>query len=239
MVQRRSGQLRTGVRPHPAATRASGTSVSVSPDAPRFQRTLSRWGRTHRRAFPWRQERDPFRILVAEILVQRSRSSTVEVVYRALFERWPTADALARAQVRSIAAVIRPLGLVSRAPRLKELARYVAAHGVPKEVERLLELPGVGRYAANAAVAVAHARRSPTVDAVSARVYRRYFGLPEGRPAITDPDLWELVEQVTPARGARTWNWSVLDLAAAICLPRMPRCGECPLRATCATAAHG
>lgn len=203
-----------------------------------FQTRLSRWGKANRRPFLWRQEDDPFRLLVAEVLVQRSRSSTVEAVYRALFERWPTAGALARAQVRSIAAVIRPLGLVSRAPRLKELAKHVAAHGVPKEVERLLELPGVGRYAANAAVAVAYGKRSPTVDGVSARVYRRYFGLSEGGPAIQDRELWTLVEQVTPPRGARTWNWAVLDLAAGICLPRVPRCDECPLRRSCAFRRH-
>lgn len=101
-----------------------------------------------------------------------------------------------------------------------------------------MELPGVGRYAANAAAAVAFGRRSPTVDGVSARVYRRYFGLAEGRPAIGDRDLWDLVERATPDRGARTWNWAVLDLAAAICLPRNPRCEACPLRDGCVAAKH-
>lgn len=204
-----------------------------------FRRAIVRWADQGIRTFPWRSERDPFRILVAEVLLQRSRSSTVDSVYRELFRRWPDATALAKAPVRSITAVIRPLGLLSRAPRLKQLAIEVAARGVPTDVERLLELPGVGRYAANAAAAVAFGKRSPTVDGVSARVYRRYFGLPEGRPAVGDRELWNLVERVTPARAARTWNWAVLDLAAAICLPRTPRCNECPLASTCTFARHG
>lgn len=217
-------------------------SMRQPPEPPQglsaFRRGIRTFAREGLREFAWRGNNNPFEVLVAEVLLQRSRSSTVEAVYRELFRRWPTAEALARAQVRSIAAVIRPLGLVSRAPRLKQLAAEIAARGLPENVDRLLELPGVGRYAANAAAAVAFGKRSPTVDGVSARVYRRYFGLPEGRPAVGDRELWALVELVTPPRGARTWNWAVLDLAAAICLPRVPRCDECPLRTRCAFARH-
>ncbi|GIU99215.1 MAG: hypothetical protein KatS3mg014_0831 [Actinomycetota bacterium] len=199
-----------------------------------FVRELLRWGRRNRRDFPWRSETDPFRILVAEVLLQRSRGKTVAGVYRTVFERWPDARALARAPVRSIRAVIRPLGLVGRAETLRALARAVVERGgVPRTVEGLLELPGVGPYAAHATLAVAFGKRVPTVDGVTARVYRRFFGLPEGRPASTDPELWRLVEEVTPARRVREWNWAVLDLASSVCLPRRPRCPECPLRAYC------
>lgn len=204
-----------------------------------FQTELQQWGKSNRRAFPWRSEVDPFRTLVTEILVQRSRSSTVENVYRELFARWPDAEALSRAQVRSIEVVMRPLGLISRARRLKELARAVVElGGVPRDALILASLPGVGPYAANATVAAAFGRRSPTVDGVSARVYRRYFGLAAAGPAVSDRALWDLVSEVTPTKGARTWNWAVLDFAAAICLPKVPRCDRCPLRSTCAYVRH-
>jgi A/G-specific adenine glycosylase len=208
--------------------------MSRSADPRAFTRDLLRWGRANRRGFPWRSERDPFRILVAEILLQRSRGTTVAGVYEALFARWPDAHALAAARVASIRSVIRPLGLVRRAETLRDLARAVVeAGGVPRTVGGLLTLPGVGQYAAHATLAVAFGRRVPTVDGVTARVYRRYFGLAAERPPSIDTELWERVEAVTPHRSIREWNWAVLDLASTTCLPRVPRCDVCPLQTHC------
>jgi A/G-specific adenine glycosylase len=208
----------------------------VAPDTvAEFARTLQAWGRANRRSFPWRETRDPFRILVAEILLQRSRGGTVAKVYEELFERWPDAEALSDVRVPSIRSVIRPLGLVRRAETLKALAAAVIERGgVPSSLDGLLALPGVGRYAASATLAVAFGRCQGVVDGVTARVYRRYFGLPGVGPASADVELWDLVERVTPSRGVREWNWSVLDLAATVCLPRRPRCVECPLVEKCA-----
>jgi A/G-specific adenine glycosylase len=196
---------------------------------------LSRWGALNRRSFPWRETDDPFRILVAEVLLQRSRGVTVAKVFERLFSRWPDAERLARARVDSIESVIRPLGLVSRAAKLRDLARSVVQLGsVPSSLEGLLGLPGVGPYAAGATLAVAFGKRSAVVDGVTARVYRRYFGLATDLPAVSDKELWSLVTDVTPKRSVREWNWAVLDLAATICLPKVPRCSACPLRADCA-----
>jgi A/G-specific adenine glycosylase len=196
---------------------------------------LLRWGEGHRRSFPWRETDDPFRILIAEVLLQRSRGKTVAVVYERLFARWPTSEALSRARIDSIGAVIRPLGLVRRATTLKALASEVVSRGgVPDSMPDLLELPGVGRYAASATLAVGFGKRAPVVDGVSARVYRRFFGLDSAIPATSDAGLWELVSSATPRQRIREWNWSVLDLAASICLPKVPRCEECPLRSRCA-----
>jgi A/G-specific adenine glycosylase len=171
---------------------------------------------------------------VAELLLQRSRGRTVAVVYEQFFRRWPNAESLARARVSSIEAVIRPLGLVRRAVTLKALSQSVVQRGsVPRTMNGLLELPGVGPYAARATLAAAFGKRSPVVDGVTARVYRRYFGLPGDKPPSLDKELWDLVERVTPPSRVRQWNWSVLDLAATVCLPKRPRCPECPLWADC------
>jgi A/G-specific adenine glycosylase len=218
-------------------TRAALWHPAVVADAavPEFRRKLLAWGRKHRRSFPWRETDDPFRVLVAEVMLQRSRGVTVEKVYRDLFRRWPDAASLGRARESSIAAVIRPLGLVRRAGTLKAMARDVVSRGgVPETLEGLRELSGVGPYAAGATLVVAFDKRAPIVDGVSARVYRRYFGIEDALPASNDPGLWELVDRTTPSRGVRDWNWAVLDLAAAICLPRVPRCESCPLAARCA-----
>jgi A/G-specific adenine glycosylase len=208
--------------------------VARSDEERRFARRLLRWGRENRRSYPWRDETDPFRILVAEILLQRSRGTTVSPVYAELWRRWPDASSLSRARVDSIRSVIRPLGLVRRAETLKVLAtEVVALGGVPVTLEGLLGLPGVGLYAASATRAVAFERRQATVDGVTARVYRRYFGLEDALPASADRDLWSVVDRATPRTGVREWNWSVLDLAATVCLPGRPRCEICPLASDC------
>jgi len=204
-----------------------------------FVRTLLRWGRRNRRDFPWRSDTDPFRVLVAEILLQRSRAGTVAKVYEALFARWPTPETLAGADPDEIRTVIRPLGLVSRAVRLRDLAAVVAEGGVPRSPEDLQRLPGVGAYAARATAAVAFGRRTAVVDGVSARVYRRYFGAEAVLAPTADPALWRLVEEVTPNAAVREWNWAVLDHASAICTPKVPRCGLCPLEPRCAYAVSG
>jgi A/G-specific adenine glycosylase len=158
-------------------------------------------------------------------------------VYRELFGRWPAARDLARASEPEIKRVIHPLGLTGRAATLKRLAKEVETRGeVPTSLEQLTAFPGVGRYAAAATRAVAFGKREPTVDGVTARVYRRFFGLLHHLPPSTDRQLWELVTTVTPRSRPREWNWAVLDLAAEICLPKRPRCPACPLSDACAWA---
>jgi A/G-specific adenine glycosylase len=215
----------------------SSPVAELKPSIPRFRRDLLAWGRAHRRSFPWRETNDPFRILVAEVLLQRSRGITVAKVYDELFRRWPDPEHLARAREASIAAVIRPLGLVRRAATLRALANEIVAIGeVPPQVERLTQLPGVGRYAAGATLAVAFDEPAPVVDGVTARVYRRYFGSHTELPASADQDLWLLVREASPKRAVREWNWAVLDLASMVCLPKVPKCAECPLRDHCSWA---
>jgi A/G-specific adenine glycosylase len=209
-------------------------TATMAPDVTAFRRELSRWGRGNRRSFPWRETDDPFRILVAEVLLQRSRGKTVARVYERLFRRWPSPLALARARRSTIEDVIRPLGLNRRAVTLKELAAEVVRLGnVPHTLESLQALPGVGPYAAGATLVVAFGGHAPVVDGVTARVYRRYFGLEGSEPASTDKDLWGLVEDATPSRNRREWNWAVLDLASSVCVPRIPRCRSCPLMDDC------
>ena len=212
----------------------SRSSVSKGPPKRQVQRALLAWWIGAQRDFPWRNENDPFRILIAEVLLQRSRSGTVAKVYEALFARWPDAASLAAADEAEIRSVIQPLGLTNRARYLKGAAADVAARGgVPRSVQEMVRLAGVGRYAASATAVNAFGERAATVDGTSARVYRRVFGRKVDRDSAVEEDLWELVEEVTPRSSAREWNWAVLDLAAAICLPKVPRCPECPLKKVC------
>lgn len=204
-----------------------------------FVRVLLKWGRSNRREFPWRAEPDPFRVLISEVLLQRSRGSTVAGVLQKFFERWPNPAALAAASVEEIEEVIRPLGLIRRAVLLKRLAVQVTERGeVPRSLQEMVRLAGVGRYAAAATLVTSFNRREPTVDGTSARVYRRYFGLAADRDSAVDEELWRLADQAMPRGPSKEWNWAVLDLAAHICLPRRPLCPDCPLVAKCSVGSR-
>lgn len=212
---------------------------TIDPQVRRFfVRRLLTWGRTNRRDFPWRRTNSPFRVLLSEVLLQRSRSSTVAKVYEDLFSRWPSAAELGRARISAIQRVIRPLGLINRATTIRALARAVdSAGGTVTARTDLTQLPGVGPYAAAATTTVIFDRPTPVVDSVSARVYRRFFGLSSNLAVESDSRLQETVRTVTPKQAAREWNWAALDLAALICLPQKPRCPECPLQNGCAWSA--
>jgi A/G-specific adenine glycosylase len=205
------------------------TRSTADPD--HFTSQLLAWYADNGREFPWRQTDDPYRILICEVLLRRSRSTTVAKVAGPFFERWPSAAELADADVGEVVDVIRPLGLTSRASQLVSLGQGLRDRAdFPSSVAELVSLPGVGRYAATATLG------EPTVDGTSARVYRRYFGfLDSTHHKTVDNTLWELAETALSVRheAARRLNWAVLDLAASTCLPINPRCETCPVSPAC------
>ena len=191
------------------------------------------WNRQHQRAFPWREQSDPYAVIIGEILLQRTRAEHVTAVYNTFIRRWPDGAALSEAKVTAIAQVIRPLGLLKRAPQLKRLGEALVEHGrPPSDPHALMRLPGVGPYVAHAMPIFALHRNLPVVDWVIARVLRRYYGLPASRRPNADQELWELARQLAGYGRARHLWLGTLDFAAAICRPR-PRCDECPLASTC------
>ncbi len=220
--------------PNSHTNAADGTKMA--PRVRRFRRAALRASRLHARPFPWRQAKDPYAVLVGEILLQRTRAENAADVYLSFIAKWPDYGSLSDASVRSIESVIRPLGLLKRAIELRKLARELVLIGrmplTPSELERL---PGVGPYVAHAVPVFAARRNLPLVDWVIARVLRRYFGLSgEGRPN-ADTGLWELSADIARAGRAREVWIGTLDFAAAVCKPR-PVCNECSLRDSCCYA---
>lgn len=198
-----------------------------------FRKAVLKWFRLHPRSFPWREQRDPYAVLIGELLLQRTRGEHVVAVYETLMRRWPDPSRLSRARETTIARVIRPLGLAKRAPILKQLGRTLAdLEAVPTAPEELARLPGVGPYASHSVPVFASGEDLPLVDWVIARVLRRYFGLPEGRRPNADRELWQLAARLAERGRARELWLGTLDFAAAVCRPR-PLCGECPLNPTC------
>jgi len=200
-----------------------------------FRSHLTRWGRDNRRDFPWRGDDNPYRVLVSEILLQRSRSSTVARLHPIFFSCFPTLERLAGADSIDVRIALQPLGLVRRADSLVQLARKVITQGgaIPTGIDDLMELPGVGPYVANATSSALTGRKARLIDGVSARVYRRFYFGRDAPGEVPRRELEDMVERVAPKRGSHMLNWTVLDLSAAVCMPRRPRCDVCPLARRC------
>ena len=202
-----------------------------------FQRSIVKWYVHNGRELPWRTTPEPFRILVAEILLQKTDVEKVRPVYERLLLRWPTPKALSVARFSAISKEIRPLGLKYKAGRLKSVARMIVGKysgRVPEEEKELLELPGVGRYIASAAQCFAFSKAKAVLDTNVIRIISRVFGVVshKGRPR-DDPRLWEFAQRLVPVDRAKEYNWGLLDYGAAICKSRKPMCRQCVLRCTC------
>jgi A/G-specific adenine glycosylase len=169
--------------------------------------TLLAWFAEHGRDLPWRQTRDPYAILVSEVMLQQTRAARVVPRYVEWLDRWPTAEKLADAPTADVIRAWQGLGYNRRALNLQRAARHVAGHGWPDD---LTELPGVGPY---------------TADAIDC------FAL--GRPVLPrDVNVARVLER-TGASFDHSCAQALMDLGATICIARVPRCGACPLAAGC------
>ena len=201
-----------------------------------FQRRLLAWYAVHQRPLPWRRTRDPYRILVSEVMLQQTQVERVIPKYRQFLRRYPSVRALARARTAELRTVWYPLGYNVRPLRLRRMAqRAVREHRgrIPDTYEGLLAMDGVGRYTAGAVLSFAFNQDAPIVDTNVARVLSRYFGAVRGRRPTATRRLWALAETVIPPGQGYAINQAMMDLGATVCTARRPRCRACPLRREC------
>lgn len=200
-----------------------------------FQRRVLDWYAAHGRDLPWRRTRDPYAILVSEVLSHQTQIARVLPVYERLLAQYPTVTALARAPLADVRAITDPLGYKIRGRWLHGAALRVADRrggAFPETMEELRTLPGVGRYTAGAVMNFAHHQDAPVLDTNVARLLRRHFGL-AAAPRARTTKLWSLATAVIPKGKGYLINQALMDLGALICRSRGPRCDACPLRRSC------
>ena len=212
--------------------------------ARRFGARLRRWFRANGRDLPWRKTRDPYHILVSELMLQQTQVSRVVTRYADFLETFPTLHDVARARPKRVTDAWAGLGYYARARNLHALARQVTDRGrdaaamLPADAAALRTLPGVGAYTAGAVSSFAYERRAELVDTNVARVIKRVFApdadLKSGRD---QKRIWSIARQILPRTGATTWthNQALMELGALVCTARVARCGECPVRTVCAS----
>jgi A/G-specific adenine glycosylase len=215
----------------PSQTVKSSQNLAV------FRRSLVRWYRDHGRDLPWRRTRDPYAILVSEFMLQQTQVATVLPYYQNWLCRFPDFASLARASENAVLRVWQGLGYYARARNLHATAKMIMdRHGgnLPREIEQIRQLSGIGKYTAHAVASFAFDQSVPIVEANTGRVLARLFNLRES----IDSDagrktLWQHAACLLPKSGAATFNSALLDLGALICVARKPKCDLCPVQTFC------
>jgi A/G-specific adenine glycosylase len=208
-----------------------------------FGRRLRAWYRRNHRDLPWRKTRDPYRVLVSELMLQQTQVSRVLEFYARFLETFPTIQHLADAKPKRVMESWEGLGYYARARNLHKLAKHVTRDGadgaLPSEPAELRKLPGIGAYTAGAVASFAYEKRAALVDTNVARVLSRVFApkLNPKRPRDLGT-IWKIAEQTLPRTGAAVWmqNQALMELGALVCTARVKRCNVCPLKRMCKSA---
>ncbi len=201
------------------------------------QDRLLRWYDANRRDLPWRRTQDPYRILVAEYLLQRTRIASGTPYYERFLARFPTVRDLAAASPDEVLAVWEGLGFYGRARNLHSAARaIVERHGgdVPGSFEELEALPGIGPYTAGAVGSIAFGIPVPAVDGNVIRVIARLFRIREDvTTARARKRIGEIATRLVSPDRPGAFNQGLMELGATVCTPTSPACAGCPLEGLC------
>ncbi len=223
-------------RTRPSTKRSNG--VPASADRQRFRRRLLEWYRRHGRDLPWRKTRDPYHILVSEVMLQQTQVDRVLPKYDEWLKKYPTLEALASAAEADVADTWRPLGYNIRPRRLHAIAREsVTRYGgqLPSDEETLLSFKGIGEYTAGAVLSFAFGQRAAILDTNVARVlFRVFLGRGNLKAHATRRHLWDVSRAVLPRANVFDFNQALMDFGATLCTARKPKCIICPMQSACA-----
>jgi A/G-specific adenine glycosylase len=213
--------------------------VTLPPPTTRqwFRRRLLDWYRRNGRDLPWRETRDPYSILVSEVMLQQTQVDRVVPKYHEWLEKYPSLRALANAPETDVTDTWRPLGYNIRPRRLHAIAREsVERYGgeLPSDEATLRSFKGIGEYTAGAVMSFAFGQRAAILDTNVARVlFRVFVGRGEPKAHAMKRHLWDVSRTVLPHRHVFDFNQALMDFGATLCTARKPKCLVCPLRASC------
>jgi A/G-specific adenine glycosylase len=203
-----------------------------------FSEDLLEWWLKNARHFPWREVRDPYRILIAEILLHRTRAENVVPIYLDFISKFPDIRTLVNADQDDVLRVIAPLGLRWRSMLLREaIGQIFEKYGgeIPLDRRELLSLPGIGDYVASAVTVIAGGQDGELLDTNTVRVICRVTGDRWDDSMRRKGEIREKYSALRGDAGSVEFAYSLIDLAALVCLPRDPKCGICPVSVHCIT----
>ena len=207
------------------------------------QQLLSWFGKNGRKSLPWQQNPTPYRVWISEVMLQQTQVATVIPYYQQFMSHFPDVAALADAELDSVLNHWSGLGYYARARNLHAAAKEIQAdYGgeFPQNIEQVEALPGIGRSTAGAILSLAAGQRHAILDGNVKRVLARCFAI-QGWPgkSAVQKVMWQLAEELTPAKRVAAYNQAMMDLGATCCVRSNPHCGECPLAKYCLALEQG
>jgi A/G-specific adenine glycosylase len=190
---------------------------------------LLAWYAKHKRNLPWRETRDPYKILLSEVLLQQTQVSRGLGYYSHFLEVFPNVQVLAEAPVEAVLKAWEGAGYYARARNLHRAAQLIVEHGMPDDLEGFLVLPGIGRYTAGAVSSIALGLPEPLVDGNVRRVFARWLLEPNPQ----EDWLWSQAENLLQRSQPGEWNQAIMELGATVCVPKNPACARCPVSSHC------
>lgn len=203
-----------------------------------FVKFILSWWETDRRDFPWRKTTDAYRLLITEVMLRKTTAKQVSFIYSKFFKKYSTITELAEAELEELETILYPLGMEKkRSKELSKIAKIIVKEyngKIPSEIDKLMELYGVGRYTASGVLCQAYKIDQPMVDTNVVRVIGRYFGFKSSKKrARDDPELWSFTENLIPEGKCKEFNLGLIDFAGYICNSRSPKCDLCKLSRYC------
>lgn len=197
---------------------------------------LLAWGKGHYRDFPWRKISNPYHILIAEVLLHRTRADQVRPVFERFIRDYPDIQSLLDADPTNVGEHLRPLGLRWRTDLLQKMVQEIAAHyagKIPLNRKELMTLPGVGDYISSALLTFSGTSPEPIMDTNTVRVIGRVFGLHLNDSARRKKQFRKIMQQLIGENRAIDVSFAMIDLAAQVCRPHTPTCKSCPISSFC------
>jgi A/G-specific adenine glycosylase len=208
-----------------------------------FRKQLLRWFRANQCVHPWRRDRDPYRVWLAEVMLQQTRIAAVIPYYDNFLGHFPDVRALAQASEQDVLRHWAGLGYYSRARNLHRAAKeIVERHGgaFPRDLGAVLKLPGIGRYTAAAVLSIAYGAPYAVLDGNVARVLARLGAI---RGDLRAPRQWQQLaaksQELLAVQSAGNWNQAMMELGETVCTPKSPNCEACPVNGFCAALKRG
>lgn len=204
-----------------------------------FVKKLLEWFKVYRRSFPWRVEgvADPFTILVAELMLKKTRASNAIPVYSCFIEKYPNIQSTSDISGEELEKILQPLGLIKQRKKafLNVFSIINNQFGglIPGEKATIMEIQYLGEYTANAVLCFGFNKRVTIVDVNVTRICQRYFGIEVYGDPRVDKHIWELLDDLLPRRKFKEFNLALLDFGALVCTSKNPKCKECPLKKKC------
>lgn len=212
-------------------------------DSETFGQDLIHWYEKNHRDLPWRQDRDPYKVWVSEVMLQQTRVDTVIPYFERFMSRFPTIEALAEADEEEVLKAWEGLGYYSRARHLQAGVREVNEKynaAVPDNKAEISDLKGVGPYTAGAILSIAYGIAEPAVDGNVMRVLSRILFIEDDvAKAKTRKKFEQIVRELIPAQQTSAFNQALMELGAVVCTPKSPRCLLCPVKEHCQALAGG